>query len=369
MKIKSIKGTRFTTKLAAASMAVILTAAGMAMPANNVTSKVLPAFSITADAAGTYNTSSAVNYAYKYWSSYNPNYKNYNSVGGDCCNFVSQCLYAGGLKTDKTWYNGSGAWINCAQQRTYLSNQGYQLINNAKASDCRVGDVVYYYYGSSIAQTAIVTKVSGGNVYVTAHNKNHKDYEWTLGGANWWGGSTRRDVVHITSTSNGGGNNNQSVNWPSISTGKPLKVYATSNSHYITVYTNANLTSVDKNRYIYGDEDEIWVYSIGKNSRGQMYAYASYPTSGGRRNVYIPLSTFTSASKPTASRTAKSQITTYKKAGGATYGYISAGDSVLKLGTSGSYTQIIYPVTNSSNQVIAYKAAYIKTTEYNNKTR
>ena len=367
IKVKNKKlnsfGKNFPIKLATTSMAVIIATTGVALPSTNITSNVFSALCITADAAGCYNATNAVNYAHTYWNNYNPNYKNYNSVGGDCCNFVSQCLLAGGLTTDNTWYNGSTAWINCAKQRAYLANQGYQIINNAKASDCRVGDVVYYYCGSSIAHTAIVTKVSGGNVYVTAHNKNHRDFEWTLGGAKYWGGSTRRDIVHINGTSNAG------RNWPAISTSKPLKVYATSNSHYITVYTNANLTSVDKNRFIYGDTDEIWVYSIGKNSRGQMYAYVSYPTSSGRRKVYIPLSTFTSATSPTASRTAKSQITTYKKAGGASYGYISAGDKVLKMTTSGSYTQIIYPVNNSSGAITSYKMAYIKTSEYNNKTK
>lgn len=375
-KTKNIRP-RIATKIITASLAVMMVATGATLPVSNVSTKNnMLSVCITADAAGTYNSTNAINYAYKYWSSYNPSYRNYNSVGGDCANFISQILLAGGLKTDKTWYNGSTAWINCAKQRSYLINQGYSVVNNAKASDCKIGDIVYYYKGSSIAHTAIVTKVSGGNVYVTAHNNNHKDYEWTLGGSRYWSGSTRRDIIRMKGTSSSNSDNNNSnntkasVNWPSLSTSKYMAAYAISNSRSIKVYTDANLKSVDKNRYIYGDLDEIYVYKIGKNSYGNMYAYASYPTTtSGRRKVYIPLSVLTNTTAPVTSRTAKSQITTYKKAGGASYGYVSSNDNILKLGTSGSYTQIIYPITNNKNQITGYKMAFIKTSDYNNKTK
>ena len=66
--------------------------------------------------AENYNPSAAVAYASQYWNNYNPAYNNYNSVGGDCANFVSQCLYAGGIPQDGTWYNGSSAWISCTAQ-------------------------------------------------------------------------------------------------------------------------------------------------------------------------------------------------------------------------------------------------------------
>lgn len=43
-----------------------------------------------------YNPKQAVEYAMTYALTYNPSYPNYTGVGGDCANFVSQCLYAGG---------------------------------------------------------------------------------------------------------------------------------------------------------------------------------------------------------------------------------------------------------------------------------
>lgn len=43
-----------------------------------------------------YSYSNALSYAEKYYKNYNKNYPDWSSSGGDCANFVSQCLYAGG---------------------------------------------------------------------------------------------------------------------------------------------------------------------------------------------------------------------------------------------------------------------------------
>lgn len=43
-----------------------------------------------------YNIDNAVNYAETYYSNYNSSYPDWTSYGGDCANFVSQSLYAGG---------------------------------------------------------------------------------------------------------------------------------------------------------------------------------------------------------------------------------------------------------------------------------
>ena len=59
-----------------------------------------------------YNYGAAVQYAYNYGENYNPNYPNWGSYGGDCANFVSQCLYAGGkpmvgrdAKSVNSWFS------------------------------------------------------------------------------------------------------------------------------------------------------------------------------------------------------------------------------------------------------------------------
>lgn len=52
----------------------------------------------------TYSSEAAVNYANQYWQNYNPAYPDLNKLGGDCANFVSQCLYAGGKQMNGDWH-------------------------------------------------------------------------------------------------------------------------------------------------------------------------------------------------------------------------------------------------------------------------
>lgn len=64
-----------------------------------------------------YNRGKAVEYAHEWAYGRNPRYLNFNGIGGDCTNFVSQCLYAGGAKMNYTpdlgWYYNS-AWDRTA---------------------------------------------------------------------------------------------------------------------------------------------------------------------------------------------------------------------------------------------------------------
>ena len=51
----------------------------------------------TSSAAVAYNRAAAATYADTYWQSYNPAWPSFARKGGDCTNFVSQALYAGGI--------------------------------------------------------------------------------------------------------------------------------------------------------------------------------------------------------------------------------------------------------------------------------
>lgn len=62
-----------------------------------------------------YDGSTAAAYATSYWSNYNSNYPDWSPYGGDCANFVSQCLYAGGKRmsfgpsSDTSYWFSSGS--------------------------------------------------------------------------------------------------------------------------------------------------------------------------------------------------------------------------------------------------------------------
>ncbi|EHI56426.1 hypothetical protein HMPREF9333_00409 [Johnsonella ignava ATCC 51276] len=64
-----------------------------------------------------YNHEQAVNYANKWWNGHNPNYSNWDGHGGDCANFVSQCLHAGGKPMNGTDRNSASSWFSRTNKR------------------------------------------------------------------------------------------------------------------------------------------------------------------------------------------------------------------------------------------------------------
>ncbi len=133
-------------------------------------------------------------------SYYNPAYKNFNSVGGDCTNFVSQCLYAGGLSMTDSWYYKSGTnytstWTFSREHFPYMSKLG-KAIWDPSAEDIYMGSPVYYRsaYGSNISHTTIcVGKNSAGTPIVNSHNKDYYHIRW-----NYWGDSANYYTVQMT---------------------------------------------------------------------------------------------------------------------------------------------------------------------------
>ncbi|MGE5632232.1 MAG: amidase domain-containing protein [Caulobacteraceae bacterium] len=64
-----------------------------------------PVSILSAD-TGNYDRSLAVTYAYDHYDSYSSDYPDMNLIGGDCANFISQCLHEGGIPMDNAggWY-------------------------------------------------------------------------------------------------------------------------------------------------------------------------------------------------------------------------------------------------------------------------
>lgn len=118
-----------------------------------------------------YNRIAARDYAYKYWSSYNPAYTSYKGNGGDCANFVSQCLHAGGIPTDATWKADSVSWIRASAVPSYMMNKGYATktsYTNATAGN-------FAYTSSGAGHAVLVTINDGAKIAYTAHTTDRKD--------------------------------------------------------------------------------------------------------------------------------------------------------------------------------------------------
>lgn len=117
-----------------------------------------------------YSTTNAIQYADDKASNPSSGYAYYQS--GDCTNYVSQCLYSGGLTRDSVWTftlntdgkrYGSVAWINANSLKNYLKNnrgatkigswqktatmQGfYSYTNNsANLTDSNKGKTIIFY--------------------------------------------------------------------------------------------------------------------------------------------------------------------------------------------------------------------------------
>lgn len=145
-----------------------------------------------------YNRTLAVRYALRHWNNPNPLFANLDTVGagGDCSNFTSQCLLAGGWPQDyrrsagdsEWWYRRIGNdpfdrdandWWSCTwalaegQFRYMQANHGRveDLTRNPqRARTLRLGDILYYDWDGDgiVTHSSIVTaRDRNGIPYVT----------------------------------------------------------------------------------------------------------------------------------------------------------------------------------------------------------
>lgn len=104
--------------------------------------------------------------------------------GNDCCNYVSQCLYAGGLdftsnSTSSGWYHArggstscSGAWSSVQEFVAYWGKQGYSYTSTSNG--VIPGNPVFYYGtgGSSNHIAFCVGYNSAGNPIINGHTRD-----------------------------------------------------------------------------------------------------------------------------------------------------------------------------------------------------
>ena len=72
-----------------------------------------------------YNRERAVAYAHRWAFSRNPAYYNFDAIGGDCTNFVSQCLFAGSGRMH--YRKVYGCYYNDLNDRARLEQRAISL--------------------------------------------------------------------------------------------------------------------------------------------------------------------------------------------------------------------------------------------------
>lgn len=76
---------------------------------------------------GRYNREKVYEYAKKWAYSRSPQYYNYDAIGGDCTNFVSQCIFAG---CNKMNYNKNDGWYYINGNNKSPSWTGVEFLYN-----------------------------------------------------------------------------------------------------------------------------------------------------------------------------------------------------------------------------------------------
>lgn len=133
-----------------------------------------------------YNRSAALGYAQRWGRDRNPKYYDFSDLGGDCTNFVSQCVYAGSGVMNYTptygWYyidaqDRTASWTGVEYFYNFMvNNQGPgPVMTEVDATRVRVGDVVQlgrldgsFYHSLLITRTGLFPSVN--NIYVTTHS-------------------------------------------------------------------------------------------------------------------------------------------------------------------------------------------------------
>ncbi|THA51435.1 amidase domain-containing protein [Streptomyces sp. A1136] len=138
-----------------------------------------------AKTGGAYDYAAMAKYAEKYWSNYNPAYRKFTGAGGDCTNFISQALKAGGWKAvpgsssdyRNWWYDGahqSDSFVGANEWAWFtLSNQ--RAANLADVYQADVGDIVQVDFnrdGSKDHSMMVTYRSSAGMPYLTYHSTN-----------------------------------------------------------------------------------------------------------------------------------------------------------------------------------------------------
>ncbi|MFE0509068.1 amidase domain-containing protein [Streptomyces sp. NPDC058964] len=136
---------------------------------------------------GTYDYKAMVTYAAKYWNNYNPDYPDYNGqgAGGDCTNFVSQSLKAGGWKHVPGYTYDFHKWFGNSEiqsdsfvgvnEFSWFALSSKRVTSLANVYQLDLGDVLQMDFnkdGSKDHSMIVTYRSPQGVPYVSYHSTN-----------------------------------------------------------------------------------------------------------------------------------------------------------------------------------------------------
>lgn len=141
-----------------------------------------------------YDRDAAYDYLMAYCDKRNPAWYAYDDVGGNCMNFGSQVLLAGGIpedeRGDEAWYwDGQNdldlSWINVGRFYDYCrDNEGFGLVADTEAGyyTGEVGDVLIVGFAGDHRHTTVISDIvrdAEGNTVdylITCNTTNYRDF-------------------------------------------------------------------------------------------------------------------------------------------------------------------------------------------------
>ncbi len=134
-----------------------------------------------------YNRERALAYARRWAFDRNPLFYDFAGIGGDCTNYVSQCVYAGCCEMNYNVPNGwffsstshrSPSWTGVSQFYDFLiNNQGNgPFATETNAGGLQIGDVIQLQNGQGrFYHTLLVTGFEKDTYLVSAHTDDALD--------------------------------------------------------------------------------------------------------------------------------------------------------------------------------------------------
>lgn len=173
------------------------------------------------NAPGTvYNRQAVVEYAHKWTDGtnkiFNPDFYHYPSDNGDCTNFASQCLNAGGYAMNDEWFNEKRYYSSVYIRKAYLAmfkqihidndwawtesfmevNAFHDMLidndiaieiiwkqtespyNNLLKENIKEGDIIMF--GDSLGHAAVISKIDDSDIYYCGHTLFREDEPLSL---------------------------------------------------------------------------------------------------------------------------------------------------------------------------------------------
>lgn len=127
-------------------------------------------------ATNNYNGDSASSYALNHALDYNTDYADFNGLGGDCTNFISQCLKSGGIKQHtgtayagncwlyKSSTNRSSTWTGANEFRQYVTGSSSKInMPSSSWGSVSFGDIIQLMSGGQAYHSMIISGIVSGS--------------------------------------------------------------------------------------------------------------------------------------------------------------------------------------------------------------